>query len=372
MKFRCNFNDMQEAVVALGKAVKKDRALESQMQLVRLTAAGETLKVAVNKTIGVEFTLPAKVEEAGEFITSFSSINIITLRNCEGNITGETTDTVLVLKYKNGKAKSSLPLAAGAFAEIPQPGESATKMVIPLEKLSELYGGTAFIADAAPEYLHVIKLSVADDDDGIMKVSMTTCDGKSAGQVTAYCVKKGDFVGDTEVPPERVKLILDILKGKDGEISISFEDNRVYVSADNVRICFPAMDSRNMPDLQKILNIRKSMAFSVQVSRQEFIEAMKCVTYLQPDGAAMLAFSGNEVAVGCPGITEYAEKLDAAEVSGEFSAPVLFNAALLKNIAEKIPGEALTIKGLNEKSPFFFPYGENEEYLFCALPRVQR
>lgn len=374
MKFRVPFNELKEAVIALSRAVKRDKAMEPQLQLVRLKAVSseDSLYISTNREVGVEIKIPAVVDEDGEFLTGYSSIAIVTVRDCSGSVTAKEEGNTLVLRYKGDNVKTVLPMSAVQFNDVPGPGEEALFVSLPLEKLQELYGAAAFVADDAPEGLHIIHARFEEDaDDSIMKVVMTACDGKSVAQISSYCLRKGDVkASSVSLPPDRVRMILDILKNKekDAYVTLSFGKGKIFASMENVRIAFPEF-AGNIPDVSGILAKRKGMPFTAEVSRRDFIDALKCVIYLNT-GSVILSFGEDSVTVGCPGLTEYSEKLNAS-INGEIDV-TLFDANLLKNIAEKIPGDTLHIIGETNRSPFFVTFGEHDEYVYCALPRVQR
>ena len=373
MKFKCDFDEFKEAIVSVGKAAKKDKAMEPEMQLVKFTAykEEETLKIETNgNLIGVEVIIPARVAEEGEFVTTFNGVNIITLRDCLGDLTGASDGKNLILKYKDGKAKSSLPLSDLAFSEVSKPNESSPSVQIPMERLRECFNRVAFIATASEATMtRCIKMEILDDEEGLMRLELSACDNKSFGKVTAFCMKKGSFTGSAVIPPERMKLLIDILRGQDGDsdVSLTFEENKLFSEMGNTRVVFATMENK-FPDLNRLMGMRNASTFTATVDRMEFLEAMKCVLYLQPQGSAMLNFSERGLSVGCLGLTEYGETIDA-EMNGEVP-PVLFSAELLKEISSNIPGDELQIQGTNNKSPFFVAFGDNDEIVYCALPRV--
>ena len=85
MKFKTNFKDMREAVVTIGKAVKKNMS-PIEISLVKIEAGEDYVELSTNGSIGACVKIQAVVEEAGSFVTSFSGINILSVRKCDGDI----------------------------------------------------------------------------------------------------------------------------------------------------------------------------------------------------------------------------------------------------------------------------------------------
>lgn len=111
MKFKTNFKDMREAVVTIGKAVKKNMS-PIEISLVKIEAGEDYVELSTNGSIGACVKIQAVVEEAGSFVTSFSGINILSVRKCDGDInaSNEVNENTLVLKYRGGKAWNLLLL----------------------------------------------------------------------------------------------------------------------------------------------------------------------------------------------------------------------------------------------------------------------
>lgn len=109
MKFETNFEEFKKAITTCGKGLKKGALLTP---LIKIEAKEHSLIVSENNIsgngIGIEVTIPATVEKTGSFVTSFYSANVLSIRNCTGKLEGELVGNMLVLKYKNGLAKTVL------------------------------------------------------------------------------------------------------------------------------------------------------------------------------------------------------------------------------------------------------------------------
>ena len=137
-------------------------------------------------------------------------------------------------------------------------------------------------------------------------------------------------------------------------------------------MCINTLDV-TYPDLSNLINNREC-SFTVVVNKNDFLETLNCASYLLSDmkeqtNCLSLSFSDKEITVGCTGITQYTEKLEA-ETSGDLPDIVFFNVKLLKEVVSCYPGDTVTIGGTNKKSPFWLCCGDNEEYIYCAMPRA--
>ena len=190
MKFKTNFKDMREAVVTIGKAVKKNMS-PIEISLVKIEAGEDYVELSTNGSIGACVKIQAVVEEAGSFVTSFSGINILSVRKCDGDInaSNEVNENTLVLKYRGGKAKTELAAVDKVFNSVANPTDDCANVSLPYASLKSMCKDTVFAADDnVASDLHAIKMNIMDDTDGLLKFTLAACDGKSIAVRTAYAV----------------------------------------------------------------------------------------------------------------------------------------------------------------------------------------
>lgn len=375
MKFKMDLNEMKKGIMTLGKTIKKS-ALDAP--LIKIEALDDNITLSSNGLIGISMKIPAEVTEAGEFVSTFSSINILSIRKCSGAVTAKPAgENGLLLKYKGNMANTALTRVQATFTDMPTPSDKAMKVSLPASSLKEMVKETVFVSeDNVNSDLHSLKIDITDDVDGLLKFVITACDGKSLAVRSAYAVKNGNYTGSILLLPEQFKVALDIL-GDDGNIDISIEDGKVFMSYENIHIYFPAV-TRNFPDLSALIN-NKQCSFSVKMDKAEFIEALNCALYLHNEqktaqgfeNSVAISFAENTITVGCVGMSQYEEKI-TAETNGELPDTVFFNTALLKEIVGNYPSEQVVIGGTNTKSPFWLCCGEHDEYIYCVLPRVRK
>lgn len=375
MKFKTNFEELKNAINTIGKGVKKNTIITPT---VRFEAAGDKLILSSNSGIGVKIEISAVVKEDGVFVSTFSSINIISIRKCTGDVTAESSDSVLVLKYRGGKAKTVLTAVdENLYTAIPEVPEDALSIEIPVTTMKQMVKETLFASETEQSSdLHSVKMDIEDDEDGLIKLKLSACDGKSLAVRTAYAVKKGTYTGSTVLLPEDLKMAMAIIDGNES-VTVSIAEKKIFMSAGSVLTVFQEV-SKSFPNLALLLNT-KACSFSVEVDKAELLEALNCAIYLQNEqklvnGATTsitFDFKDGQVGVGCAGLTDYSEDLEA-KTDGKFPGTVMFNAALLKDIVSIYPSDKVIIGGSDEKSPFWICAGENEEYTYCVLPRFRK
>lgn len=372
MKFKTNFEELKNAINTIGKGIKKNPIITPT---VRLEASGNKLILSSNSGIGVKVEIPATVKEEGVFISTFSSINIISIRNCTGDVTAESSDSVLVLKYRGGKAKTVLTAVdENLYTAIPEVPEDAPSVEIPVTTMKQMVKETLFASETEQSSaLHSVKMDITDDEEGLIKLKLSACDRRNIAIRTAYAVKRGTYTGSTVLLPEDLKMAMAIIDGNESVI-VSIAEKKIFMSAGSVLAVFQEV-SKEFPNLASLLNA-KSCSFSVEVNKSELLETLNCAIYLQNEqklvnGATTsitFNFKDERIGVGCSGLTDYSEDLEA-KTTGSLPGTVMFNASLLKDIVSIYPSERVIIGGSNEKSPFWLCAGENEEYIYCALPR---
>lgn len=380
MKLKVNFEELKTGVIAVGKAIKKSPIVTP---LIHLNAVKDALILSVNGSISASIKIPADVQETGSFLTTFSSINVISVRKCKGDVNiSNPSDNTLLLKYRGNKANSLLTKVDNVFTAIPEPKENSQKMELPLEQLAEMTKETIFVTEEnMASDLHSLKLDVEDDEDGIIKFTMTACDGKSLAVRTAYAIKKGDFIGTTLLLPENLKTAVDMFDDKDGNVEIIIDKDKLFFNKENTKLCLKTV-SRNFPNMSGLLNSR-TCDYKFKVDKREFIEALNCSLYITNEAkikngfgsSVTLSFCKDKITIGCVDLSSYKEDIDCESVipdEKELPGTMFFNTTILKEIVSVYPSDVLEIGVNNTKSPMWLCAGEHDEYIYCVMPRVKR
>lgn len=375
MKLELEFNKLKEVVKAVGKAAKKN-PIDGNIALVKIEAKENKLSLSVNNpsSIGVTVSVPADVSEEGEFVTSFYSLNMLSLMNCKNTAVVKSEGESLTIKYGK-KAFTKLTAVNKVFSDVAVPEDDMPHVALPVSVFKQMFAETSFaVDDLVNSDTYAEKIDIADDVDGIIKFTLTACDRKRIAIRNAYTVKTGDFTGSVLVAPEQLKTAFAVINKNDGDLNIFIDDKKLYLTDGDTNICMPTLNKR-FPSLDGILSNNKC-SFSVDVPKEELLKALSCAQYLQNESktngitsSTIVRFSEGKLTVEYDENTNYSEDIEA-KTTGDMPGTVLFDAELLKGVVEKYPAERLVIGGTSPKAPFWLCYGENEEYIYCVLPRV--
>lgn len=370
MKFKANFEEFKKAITTCGKGLKKGALLTP---LIKIEAKEHSLIVSENNIsgngIGIEVTIPAAVEKTGSFVTSFYNANVLSVRNCTGALDGELVGNMLVLKYKNGLAKTVLVENEMPFNDVASKPADAASASIPLDVFSGMLKDTLFVGmnQSAAQNAYGMILKIEEDEDGLLKFSLTASDCYRIAKRTVFAVKNGEYTGSVVLAPENLKTVSEILDGENVEISV--DGGKAYIKSGVVRCVFATLD-KDMPNLEKFIAGRAA-TYSAEVDKSELLEALNCTIYLQKEKTqtvATLDFKTDSVSIGCPGLTDYAEVM-SAKTNGEELGKKKVDSVFLKELASCYPGHTVMIASTSEAScPLWMCAGDHEEYVFCVLP----
>lgn len=372
MKLKIEFEELRRGVSALNKANKGKTNV-----LVKMKAEKDNLILASTDAVAVKIAIPANVTEEGEFVTAFSDLNIVSIRKCIGecSICSTENNTVLI-KYKGGMAKTVLKEVDDSFIDFPEPSDGAQKISLPMATLKDIAKTTVFATEDNPSSnLHSLKMDIVDDEDGLIKLVVTACDGKSLAVRTAYAAKNGNYTGSVLLLPESVKVAIDVIADAEDDVNITVDKDKVFMQQDGRVVSLRILD-RQFPDMVGLLNKRKETTFQAELSKQELSDSLNCALYLQNaqkrtgfESSVVLSFANECISIGCINTACFNENIKA-EITGDVPPRMYFNTALLKEVISVYPMDTLKLSGTNERSPLWLCSGDNDEYIFCVLPRT--
>lgn len=377
---KVNFEELKGAIGLLNKAVKKNPL---EVPLIKMEAKATSLVLSVNcsNSIGAVIEIPATVNETGVFVTTFSSVNVISVRNCNGNVTITSPgENALAMKYKGGKATTSLTAVSTPFNDVAAPDESCAKVALPIASLKEMFKDVAFSTSDEVNNLgiHSVKIDVKEDADGLIKFSLSACDGKTIAKRSAFTLQNGNYTGTSLILPEQMKSVLDVLNGDDGNAEISFGNGKIFISYKNRRTCFQEI-SASFPNVESIIE-GKNCFFNVKISKDDLLDALNSVLYIQSELKAAgqtnesvsFEFNKSEVSIGCTGTTQFSEEVPIQTEGELLDSKIYFSASALKEILSCYPNDEVIIGGATTKSPFWLCCGEHDEYVYCIMPRAMK
>lgn len=380
MKFKTDYETFRGAIATIGKAVKKNGI--NEMAVVKMEVKGNILELSTNGNIGCIVQVELTDGEDGEFVVSFSELNIFSLRKCTGKISASSSDdgNAMTMMYRDGNAKTVLTRVDVVFNDVAKPEKDTPKVALPFATLKKMVAETIFAASREETNAgYGVHLNIREDEDGLLALTITCLDGLRVAQRTAYAVKNGDYTGTVIVPPEQFKTMIDIVDASDDDanIDITIDSGKLYMDYSKKHVCIPVLDKK-YPAVQRIIDGeigKDACKFSITIDKRDFIESISCVQYvLQETGAsgvnssAMLKFKEKELEIGGIGLSQYGEKIEA-ETVGEVPEPAYFNPDFLKEAASIYPKDKITIGVIEPKAPIWMCCGDSNEYVYCVLPR---
>lgn len=381
MKVRIDFEEMKKAVGLVNKIAKQNGSLEDA--LIKIKAKRPDLELSTNgKSAGIVVKVPAQVTEDGEFVAKMSSINMLTIRSCSGNIDvvreEDSPNEPLRLTYRNGLANMKLPATADAFNDVKQASESG--VAVPVKNLAAMYKDVGFAVDKdSSNKYHAIQMDIEDDEDEILKISMMSFNQKSTAFRTSFAVKEGQLWSNGKCScvmcPEHLSAALDVLQCEDAENAFLYVDeNHAYMKNTNVSLCIRLIDHK-LPEIDKFIANRESNNFTISVDKAEMLEALKCILYVSQEHklesfntSVEMGIMTDSLSIKNVGLSQYTEKIEA-ETSGLLPSLLYFDAGMLKSAVEAYPSERVVFSGNKSKPFFWMTCGDNAEYVYCVGPR---
>lgn len=384
MKFEASFEEFKNAVSAAGKVAKRNSMEDA---LLKIEAKESSVELSTNgQGLGAIISVKADVSEKGVFVAKVSSINMLTIITCSGDISMKRQEgnpnEPLRITYRNGMANMTLPAVGLTFNDVSTTQENGVSL--PLETLAKMYKDISFaIGDEQQTSYHMIKLNVEEDEeDEILKIVMTSFNGRAMAMRTAFAVKES-YAGKYEclLQPEYFSTALDILT-EDENVYLHIDKNRAYLKGANATVCLRLLLETKFPEVAGLVRSSRQTDFSVTVDKAELQGALKCVQYVTQEhklekfsSSVEFSMAGDCATLKNVALSQYTEKLQVT-VSGDLPKTLYFDTMLLKNAIDVYPSSKVVISGNktglnNDKSPIWLLCGDNAEYMYCIAPRAK-
>jgi DNA polymerase III subunit beta len=256
--------------VAVGRAERitgKNLSLPI-LSCVLLEAKNNTLTVrATNLEIGVEITIPVKVNDEGVVAVPGTVLfSLLTALQGEKNISVRLEDQVLVVS--SGKSVASVAIQPHAdFPTLPGVDKN-NRFLLPVKDLVEGIHSVLFASSNStvkPEYASVF---IHGEQDTLTFVAT---DSFRLAEKKIYCKRKGDILS-LLLPNKNAAEIARIASDVGGDVTIDIDGNQISFSFEGVYITSRLIDG-SFPDYKQI--IPKNTATEVIALKQDFLQTMK-------------------------------------------------------------------------------------------------
>ncbi len=266
MKLECNVEKIKNALILAERLTGKNLTLPV-LGSVLWVATANTLKLrATNLSIGIEITIPAKVEKEGvvairgDILSSlFSVINgngMIKFELVNGNLSVKTESNTILLKSIPYEDFPTIPSITGEELAIP-----AKKFV---EGIRSVYYG-ASISEIKPE---IGSIYIYPEDDTLVFVST---DSFRLAEKKVKIKQKLSF-SSILIPLKNSIEIVKIFENSDEDLKITLAKNQVSFSTSNIYLTSRVVDG-SFPDYKQI--IPKTVGTEATVLKQDFISSLR-------------------------------------------------------------------------------------------------
>ncbi len=267
MKIECLKEKIHTAVGKAEKLVGKNINIPVLSCLLLETGKNSLTIKSTNLDLGLEITIPVKVEEEGKVAVPGTVLsNFLNNISNEKNITLETIDTVLKISTQNSEANiKTFPL--DDFPTIPRVEEGKRALITSKELQnglrSVIYSSST--SSVKPELSSVYMYS---QDDSLVFVAT---DSFRLAEKAVKTKKKVELPG-VLIPFKNAADILKILDNMDDEIEINATKNQVSLSLNGLYLVSRVIDGM-FPDYKQILP--KESKTKVSVLKQDLLNSLK-------------------------------------------------------------------------------------------------
>ncbi len=266
MKLECHVEKIKSALIIAERLTGKNLTLPV-LGSVLWVASLNTLKLrATNLSIGIEITIPAKVEKEGmvairgDILSSLFSVisgnKNINFELINGNLSVKTETNTILLKSISHEDFPTIPSITGEEFIIP-----AKKFI---EGIKSVYYG-ASISEIKPE---IGSIYIYPEDDTLVFVST---DSFRLAEKKVKIKQKLSF-GGILIPLKNSIEIIKVFEGSSDDLKITLAKNQLSLSTPSIYLTSRVVDG-SFPDYKQI--IPKSSGTEATVLKQDFISSLK-------------------------------------------------------------------------------------------------
>ncbi len=363
MKIECIKEKLHIAVSKAEKIASKNISLPVLSCLLFETRRNVLIIRSTNLDLGLEISIPVKVEEEGRVAVPAQVISSF-LNNLsdDKNIKLETVDNVLRVYSSNSEANiKTLPV--DDFPTVPMIDEGKVCRI----NIKDLVSGirsviySASTSSVKPELASVY---VYSEDDNFVFVAT---DSFRLAEKKIKSRKSVDVSGIL-IPFKNAADILKIVDGNDGEIEINCTKNQISFSFDGVYLVSRVIDGV-FPDYKQILP--KETKTSIIVLKQDLINALKLSnifsdTFNQMNISVSVENKSLTVKTKNSNIGENVNKIDST-IEGE-SIEVNFNYKYIVDCLPLITSDSISLSFAGLNKPMVIRGVSDKSFTYLVMP----
>lgn len=362
MKIECVVDKLKNILVKTEKFTGKNLSLPV-LSCVLLTARrGEVLIRATNLDVGVEFLLPAKVEQEGVVavpVTIFSQL-MSNLNGSRGVVLEEKNKTLAV---STANTKSALKTAPhDDFPTIPQT-KGKTTIINPTVFITG-FKAVSYSAAAGNLKPELTSIFLHAEENNIV-FAATDSFRLAEKQVP---LKKAADVPGILIPARNLGEICRILEETKADIVVSLEKNQVSFSGEGFYATSRVVDGM-FPDYQQI--IPKKHTTEATALKEDILQALRLATLFSDRFC--------QVRIKADPVGKYLEfssrREDAGENSNHIAAALSgdmiegnFNHRYINDCMQAVPGDSVVFRWSGEGKPLLITGAGDTSFRYLVMP----
>lgn len=359
MKIECLQEKLIKAVTTVEKISTKNASLPILSSLVIETNEAGILLKSTNLDLGVEFIVPAKIEEKGSVAVS-ASVLLNFLGGLEGEkIKMEVKDSNLKISTsKNNTTIKALPV--DDFPMIPKVvGESfdidGKQFVKGLKSVWYSAATSGIKPELSSVYIYC--------EDGY--VVFVATDSFRLAEKKIKIRKSKDF-GNILIPVKNIPEIIRIIENSEGDVTITLSKNQISCSFENVYLVSRVVDGI-FPDYKQI--VPKDEKTSVVVLKQDLVKALK-ISNIFSDKFNQIHIKieqkNFEITTKNNDIGDTLNQIEAV-VEGE-SIEVNFNQKYITDCFQSVDSDSLTLSFSGANRPLVIRSVPDTAFMYIVMP----
>ncbi len=362
MKIECSRDKLVEAIGKAEKVTGKNLTLPV-LSCILFEATGKNLILrATNLDLGIEISLPVKVEKEGKVAVSGAIINSfvsqvqsknITLEVVEGNLKVTSDVTTTIIKSMNFDDFPTIPMLVG-------------DKTISLNAKDLIRGIKAVWYSSATSSMkpELSSVYVYSEDD--TAVFVATDSFRLAEKKVK--IKNAKDIGSLLIPVKNIPDILRVLEGCDGDIEIALSKNQISFKYSNVYLTSRVVDGV-FPDYRQI--IPKEFKTHITLLKQDLIGALKMATIFS-DKFHKLSVKAHpseklfELSTRNADVGENSNKLEAV-TEGE-DLDINFNYKYITDCFQSIESDSISLEFNGLTRPLIITGINDKSFLYLVMP----
>lgn len=363
MKLECVKDKLKTAISKVDKITGKNLTLPI-LSCILFEAKNNTLTLkATNLDIGIEITVPAKIEEEGivavpgitfsNFLSNLYTEKNIILETKEGNLIVSTQHNTTVIKTFPPEDFPSIPTV------IPERSFTITSRELTKSLKSVWY--SAAISSMKPE---ISSVYLYTEEDSLVCVAT---DSFRLAEKKIKNKKVRDF-GSLLIPVKNIAEIIKVFEEASAEIEVSVDKNQASFSAEGVYLVSRIIEG-TFPDYRQILP--KESKTEVVLLKQDLINALKLsnvftdkfnqlAIHIDPKNKSLILTTKNG------DVGENKHNIEAS-VSGE-SLDITFNYKYIADSFQSIDADSIVLKFNGANRPLTISPVSDPSFIYLVMP----